>query len=96
MQATELRVANFARNLLKGLNIWIKNLKNIEEFNDVISVLTPYSNTGSMDTRETSLRALIDWVSVTFRACKNWHEIVRLLGLKTDDFTVEEKRVPRI
>ena len=41
-----------------------------------------------MDTRENSLRAIVDWVSVTFKACKNWAKITELLGIEKDKFKV--------
>lgn len=56
--------------------------------NDKKSLKTPYSSTGSMDTSENSLRALIDWVSVTFKACRNWIEITDLIGIEKDKFQV--------
>ena len=45
---------------------------------------TPYGNTGCVDTRENALRGLIDWVSVTFRACRKWTEVARIIGLDLD------------
>ena len=53
--------------------------------------LTPYGNTGAMDTRENALRGLIDWVSVTFFSVKNWQDVTRIIGLNSDDFRVENK-----
>ena len=45
---------------------------------------TPYGNTGSMGTIDNALRGLIDWVSVTFRACRKWTEVARIIGLDLD------------
>lgn len=51
---------------------------------------TPYGNTGCVDTRENALRGLIDWVSVTFRACRKWEEVARIIGLDFSFFEVVE------
>lgn len=52
---------------------------------------TPYSNTGSMDTTPIPLRALVDWVSITFLDVKNWQNIVQIMNLNIDDFEVFEQ-----
>lgn len=51
----------------------------------------PYGNTGAMDTTQKSLRALIDWVSITFLSGKNWQDFAQILGLDFNDFQVENK-----
>lgn len=49
---------------------------------------TPYRSTGYVNTRDNSLRALVDWVSVTFKRVKNWQKITKILGIENDKFKV--------
>ncbi|MGG1310896.1 replication initiation factor domain-containing protein [Bacillus smithii] len=49
-------------------------------------VSPPYANRGVENTCPSGLRALVDWVSVTFKNVTSPYDIIDLLGLKIDDF----------
>jgi len=53
--------------------------------------VTPYCNTGSMNTRGNSLRSLVDWLSVTFLDVQNWKNVADLICISSDDFLVQNK-----
>lgn len=46
----------------------------------------PYSNRGAQNTYDDGLRALVDWVSVTFRNVEKPQKIIDFLGIKRDKF----------
>lgn len=52
---------------------------------------TPYCNTGSMNTTQNPLRALVDWVSCTFLEVQNWEKVANLIGLHSSEFLVQNK-----
>lgn len=56
------------------------------EFED----LTPSGSTGSMNTIENGLRALVDWVSVTIKDVQSLSDACGILGLKESEFEVRE------
>lgn len=52
---------------------------------------TPYCSTGSVDTNQNTLRALVDWVSITFLEVQSWEKITRILSLPDSEFLVQNK-----
>lgn len=58
---------------------------------DGLKKMTPYSNTGSMNTQVKPLRALVDWLSVTFFTFQSWESIADLLCIDSREFVVENK-----
>lgn len=52
---------------------------------------TPVTNRGVQNTRQSGLRALVDWVQVTFKNATNCEEIVEFIGLNNSDFQYKEK-----
>lgn len=62
----------------------------LEEENEVFGGCTPYSNTGYLDTEVNSLRALVDWVSVTFSSFQNLEQALEILQLPIDKFEIKE------
>lgn len=52
--------------------------------------LPPSGNTGAMDTIENGLRALVDWVSVSFSTVKELKDLIGILGLKEEQFEVRD------
>lgn len=54
------------------------------------NTLPPYRNTGAMTPTHNGLRALVDWVSVTFKTIKNLQEACQLLNLPIEEFTLLE------
>lgn len=56
------------------------------EFED----LTPSGSTGSMNTIENGLRALVDWVSVTIKEVQSLSDACAILGLPESEFEVRE------
>lgn len=57
----------------------------------VDNLKAPYSSTGSMDTMDIPLRALVDWVSITFFDLQNWEKVTQILSLDSDEFIVQNK-----
>jgi len=59
--------------------------------NDQNNEFPPYRNTGAMNTSIKPLRALVDWVSITFLSGQNWRVFAQILGLDPDEFEVQNK-----
>lgn len=53
---------------------------------DAESSTPPYSNRGAQNTERSGLRALVDWLSATFRNVQDYTEIIELLGLEKEQF----------
>lgn len=64
----------------------VKSIKN-----DEVEDLTPYGSTGCVDTIENGLRALVDWVGVTFKDVFFLEDVSGILGIPIREFELQEK-----
>lgn len=62
-----------------------KQLMEVRKMGKIVS-LPPYSNRGVENTSQNGLRALVDWLQVTFKDVQNITDIIDFLGLEKDWF----------
>jgi phage replication initiation protein len=55
------------------------------------TVLPPYTNRGAVNTSESGLRSLVDWVSLTLKNVEIWTDVADILGIPSDMFRECEK-----
>lgn len=71
-----------------------KGLENAEKIRQMLNS-TPPTNRGVENTQgvttKTPMRALVDWVSVTFKNEKNLTNVISVLGFNSDDFHDQKK-----
>jgi phage replication initiation protein len=54
-------------------------------------VLPPYTNRGAVNTCESGLRSLVDWVAVTFKNVQSYTDVIDILGIDQSHFREQQK-----